>query len=196
MTLKSHQSVRFLAVLVLSAAVASPASAALIDFDSLALDEFVTNQFSAEGIVFNNAVTLVAGISLNEIDFPPSSGTNVVSGLDLGPIEAAFPLGTSHVSLQMTTAMPARVQFFDSLDALLTEILVAPNLGAHTLVSFDSLSPIARVTVGDDWMGSAFFLTVDDVEFAASAVPEPATVTLMALGLLPLAAAVIRRRRG
>jgi len=188
--------IRFLAVLFLASAVASPASAAVIDFESLALDEFVTNQFAAEGVLFSNAVNLVAGISLFDIAFPPSSGTNVIAGLDLGPIEATFPLGVSLVGLQMTTALDARVQFFDVLDALLGEILVAPNIGSHTLVSFDSSSAIARVTIGDQWMGSAFFLTVDDFEFVASAVPEPTVIVLMISGLIPIAAFhVLRRRR-
>jgi hypothetical protein len=207
MTLKlptvASNGIRFLATLFLTSVVASPASAAVIDFESLSLDEFVTDQFAAEGVLFSNAVNLVEGISLYDIDFPPSSGTNVIAGLDLGPIEATFPVGASFVGLQMTTALDASVQFFDVLDALLGEILVAPNLGSHTLVSFDSSSSIARVTIGDQWMGSAFFLTVDDFEFASSAVPEPtvgvpepSVLALTISGLIPLAAfGVLRRRR-
>lgn len=187
-------SIRILAVVTI-AAVASPASAALVDFESLAIDEFVTNQFESDGILFSNGVTLVEGVSLYEIYFPPSSGTNVISGLDLGPIEAALLWGASHVSLQITTAIPARVSYFDSLDALLGETLVAPNLGGHTLVSFDSLTPIGRVSIGDSMMGSASFLTVDDFEFEAAETPEPSTLALIVAGLLPFAAAAVRRRR-
>ena len=182
-------SIRILAVVTI-AAVASPASAALVDFESLAIDELVTNQFESDGILFSNGVTLVEGISLYEIYFPPSSGTNVISGLDLGPIEAALLWGASHVSLQITTAIPARVSYFDSLDALLGETLVAPNLGGHTLVSFDSLTPIGRVSIGDSMLGSASFLAVDDFEFEAAETPEP-----FVAGILPFAAAAVRRRR-
>ncbi len=188
--------IRFFAALFLTAAVASPARAALIDFESLALDEFVTNQFAAEGVLFENAINLVAGITLNEIDFPPSSGTNVIAGLDLGALSATIPLGASHVSLQMTTALDASVRFFDSFDALLGEILVTPNLGGHTLVSFDSASPIATVSIGDVATGSAFFLTVDDFEFVTSAVPEPSMLITGIGGLLAVAAARVLRRRG
>lgn len=188
--------IRFLVALFMMAAFASPVRAALIDFESLALDEFVTNQFAAEGVLFGNAINLVAGITLNEIDFPPSSGTNVIAGLDLGALSATIPLGASHVSMQMTTALNASVRFFDSLDALLGEILVTPNLGGQTLVSFDSLSPIATVSIGDQATGSAFFLTVDDFEFVTSAVPEPSMLVLMIWGLLPVAAARVLRRRG
>jgi hypothetical protein len=178
------------------AAVASPAGAALVDFESLAIDEFVTTQFESDGIVFSNAVTLVAGVSLNEIGFPPSSGTNVISGLDIGPLEAVLLWGASRVSFQMTTAVPARVALFDSVDALVGELLVAPNLEGHTQVWFDSSSPIGRVSIGDDILGSAFFLTVDDFDFEVSKAPEPSTLALIALGLLPVAAAAVRRRRG
>jgi hypothetical protein len=180
-------------------ALAPQASAALIDFESLAVDEFVTDQFAAEGATFGNAVTLVAGISLNEIDFPPSSGTHVISGLDFGPLVANLPLGASHVSLQITTGVEAAVRFYDSLFALLGESLVAANLGGTTLVSFDSASPISTVEVGDSMLGSAFFLTVDDFEAVGQAqaaqVPEPSILGLMAVGLVPLAAAGVTRRR-
>jgi hypothetical protein len=171
----------------------APANAALIDFESLGIDEFVTDQFAAQGILFGNAVTLVAGISLNEIDFPPSSGTNVISGLEFGPLMATLPLGASHVSLQLTTGVPAAVRFFDALDALLGESLVSENLGSNTLVSFDSLTPISSVSIGDEMFGSAFFLTVDDFETAAQA-PEPSLLLLMAAGLLPIAVRAARRR--
>ncbi len=199
MTLIPHDwvkiSLRILTVVTMAAA-ASPAGAALIDFESMAIDEFVTNQFESDGILFSNAVTLVAGVSLNEIAFPPSSGTNVISGLDIGPLEAVLLLGASRVSFQITTAVPARVSFFDSVDAFVGELLVAPNLEGHTQVWFDSSSPIGRVSIGDDFLGSAFFLTVDDFDFETSETPEPSTLVLIAVGLLPVAAAAARRRRG
>jgi hypothetical protein len=172
----------------------APVNAAFIDFESLGIDDFVTDQFAAQGILFSNAVTLVAGISLNEIDFPPTSGTNVISGLEFGPLVASMPLGASHVSFQLTTALPAAVRFFDSFDALLGESLVAMNLGSNTPVAFDSLTPIASVSIGDEMFGQAFFLTVDDFE-AVSQAPEPSILALMALGLLPIALRAGRRRK-
>jgi hypothetical protein len=171
----------------------APTRAALIDFESLALDEFVTDQFAAQGVLFGNAVTLVAGISLNEIDFPPTSGANVIGGFEFGPLVASLPLGAAHVSLKLTTGVPAAVRFFDSLDSFLGESLVGPNLGGNTLVAFDSLTPIATVSIGDEMFGSAFFLTVDDFD-AVGRAPEPSMLLLMAFGLLPVAVSVARRR--
>jgi hypothetical protein len=184
---------RVLVALALLLIGAAPSSAALIDFESLADLESVTNQFSSDGVVFANAVTLTAGVSLNEFDFPPSSGTKVISGLGPGPISAALTLGASQVNLQMTTSQISRVRFFDSLSAFLGEILVAPNLGSHTLVSFVSSTPIASLSIDDPVTGNAFLLTVDDFELVPSAVPEPSMAALLASGLLAAACGLRRR---
>lgn len=178
------------ATLVIALASASTAHAALIDFESLGLNEVVTNQFAADGVVFGNAITLVSGITLNEFDFPPSSGSNVLSGLGNGPLTADLLFDVPHVGFQITTSDIARVRYFDSLNALLGEVLVNPNLGEHTLVSLDSPG-ISSVSVSSQASGSAFFLAVDDFEFSSHAVPEPTTVILMTCGLAPL---VVKRR--
>jgi hypothetical protein len=91
--------------------------------------------------------------------------------------------------------VPTRVAFFDSVDAFVGELLLAPNMEGHTLVWFNSSSPIGRVSIGDDFLGSAFFLTVDDFDFETTATPEPSTFALIAVGLLSVAAAAVRRRR-
>jgi hypothetical protein len=99
------------------------------------------------------------------------------------------------VSLQITTFDVALVQYYDSLDTLLGQTPVAPNLGSNTLVEFDSLGPaIAGVRIGSQANGNAFSITVDD--FAASfSVPEPSAVLLMVCGLLSIGSTVFRRRR-
>ena len=70
-------------VLWLLSLIVVRAGAAVIDFEILASLESVTSQFA--GLTFSNSTTLTAGISLNEFDFPPHSGDNVVSD-DGGPI--------------------------------------------------------------------------------------------------------------
>jgi len=52
------------------------ASSIVITFGSLTDSELLTTQFPA--LVFSNAIALTAGISLNEIDFPPHSAVSVV----------------------------------------------------------------------------------------------------------------------
>jgi hypothetical protein len=198
MTSKSSWILRrlgLLTALALTLAFVRPADAALIDFESLALDEIVTNQFAGQGVVFGNAVTLVAFITLNEFDFPPSSGTNVISGLGPSPLTAALSPGASHVGFHITTADTALVQFFDSLDVLLGQTTVDPNLGGNTLVEFDSPG-IASVSIASQATENAFLLTVDDFEFLSpSPAPEPSAVLLMVSALASFGAAGLRRRR-
>src|SRR5258707_545906 len=59
----------------------------VVNFDTLSDGDIVTNQFP--GLTFTNAIVLSAGISLNEFEFPPRSGTNVVSD-NGGPISILF----------------------------------------------------------------------------------------------------------
>ena len=47
-----------------------------INFERLLNGDVVTSQFP--GLVFSNAMVLTAGIDLNEVEFPPHSGENVV----------------------------------------------------------------------------------------------------------------------
>jgi len=187
-----------LASLVAVVAISQAASATSnvsIDFESLALDEFVTTQFADQQVLFGNAVTLVAGISLNEIDFPPSSGTNVISGLDVGPIGVAFLQPAHFVAFSITTADTAVVRYYDATATLLGQSVIDANLGATSQIAFNTPSQqISGLTIGrlnaDDSTGSAFFLTVDDFQ---AAIPEPSAFLAMALGLIPIAAAVRRR---
>src|SRR3954469_10391595 len=76
-----------LGVFVVALAIPSTVLATTINFDSLSDSEAVTNQFA--GVTFSNAIALTAGISLNEFDFPPRSGNNVVSD-DGGAMSITF----------------------------------------------------------------------------------------------------------
>lgn len=58
-----------------------------IDFEGLPDSTNVTNQYS--GVIFSNAIILTTGISLNEFEFPPHSGTNVASD-NGGPLSITF----------------------------------------------------------------------------------------------------------
>src|SRR5580765_1660101 len=66
---------------------ATSVRATLIDFEELLDLEHVSTQYS--GVVFENAVALTAGLSLDEFEFPPHSGSVVVT--DAGaPIQIRF----------------------------------------------------------------------------------------------------------
>jgi hypothetical protein len=177
---------------VIATSSASAASFVSIDFESLALDEFVTTQYADEHVLFGNAVTLVAGISLNEVDFPPTSGVNVISGLGAGSLGVAFVQPAHFVAFNITTADTAVARYYDATATLLGQSVIDANLGASSRVEFDTSGQvIAGITIGSLATGHAFFLTLDDFE---AAIPEPTSFVVMALGLVPIAAAVRRRR--
>lgn len=61
--------------------------AADLSFDNFSDGYILTTEVS--GLTFSNAIVLTAGISLNEFEFPPFSGQNVLSD-DGGPITITF----------------------------------------------------------------------------------------------------------
>lgn len=69
--------------------VTKPAKAIMLDFEDMTDLTSVSESYSSYGVHFQNAISLTAGFSLNEIDFPPSSGL-VAIGDDNAPIRITF----------------------------------------------------------------------------------------------------------
>lgn len=111
-------------VLVLLGAVPDRLSGAVIDFESLGDLESVTGQFP--GLTFSSTISLTAGISLNEVDFPPHSGVVVVSD-DGGPIQIVFASPVLSFSGYFTYVVPLTVEAFDASD---TPVALALSLFA------------------------------------------------------------------
>ncbi len=63
-------------VVIALLSLSSPAAATVIDFETLSDLDSVTIQFP--GLTFSNTTVATAGITLNEFEFPPRSGVNVV----------------------------------------------------------------------------------------------------------------------
>src|ERR1035438_2645635 len=93
-----------------------PVHAATITFEGLPDSTIVTNQYP--GLTFSNAIILTAGISLNEFEFPPHSGVNVVSD-NGGPISIDFASPVQSFGGYFTYAEPLTIQAFDASDSLL-----------------------------------------------------------------------------
>ena len=196
--------IRFAALALLGQCLGRPADAApvTIDFESLAELEVVTNQFAADQVAFGNLIVLEAFSTLNEIDFPPTSGVHAVTGLAEGPAIIDFLLPASLFSVQIITGDDALVQAFGAGDVLLGSELVAANLGSPVLVEFLHAGPdIEYVTFASQLTGSAFFLTLDDVVFdrevpvPEAPIPEPSGFLMLATGLIPIWLAIRRRLR-
>ena len=188
------------AVFLCAAALASAnASAVSIDFETLADGAAVTNQFT--GVSFSNAIALKAGISLNELEFPPHSGSVVVSD-DGGPMTLLFASPVTKVSGFFTYAMPLTLTAWDALDVALDDSTLSlystnaalsgdPGSSPNEFLELVFASGISKLTVTGDAGGGSFVL--DDLVFTPTAVPipEPGTAALTAIAL----AGLLARRR-
>jgi hypothetical protein len=171
-----------------------------IDFENLSDSTSVGSAYASSGVIFTNALVATAGISLNEFDFPPNSGSNVVVD-DGGPITLTFLTPVSSFSGFFTYALPLTVDGFGSSNQLLVSAsslfsanFVSSGNAPNELIQLNFPGGIDSVTITGDPGGSSFAL--DDVSFTtvpASTVPEPGSVSLLFTGIA-LALVVGRRK--
>lgn len=175
-------------------------SATTLGFDSLADLDPVTTQFLPSGVTFANAIALEAGLSLNDGEFPPRSGSVVLAD-DGGPMTMLFSTPVTEVGAFFTYALPLTLTAWDVLNHVIGSLTSAfanntalsgePGSLPNEWLQLAFASGIAKLTVEGDALGSSFVL--DDLSFTPTTlpVPEPGTAVLMAIGLMGLLA---RRR--
>lgn len=173
-----------------------------IDFEQFSDLESVGS--AVPHLTFTNATVLVAGSSLNEFEFPPASGLNVVFD-DGGPLSIMFATPISSFSGLFTYVTPVTLSAFDSAGNLITSFVSAfsTNLGEsgdpgsvpNELLQLSSAAGISSIVASGDSLGGSFAL--DDVTFEEleNPVPEPGTISLLGLGCFGLARALRGRRR-
>lgn len=158
-----------------------------IDFESLPDSTIITNQYP--GLTFRNAIILTAGISLNEFEFPPYSGMNVISD-NGGPITIDFSTPVLSFGGYFTYLEPLTVEGFDGSN---TEVASAASLFSsndalfgdsgsrpNEFIDLTSASAISSVTITGDPIGGSF--TLDDATYMPEQVavaPEPASFFLL-----------------
>jgi hypothetical protein len=186
-----------LALFALLLALLPPGARALttIDFEGLGDSTVLDVQYA--GLSFGHAVVLTAGVTLNEIEFPPHGGSNVASD-DGGAMQLSFAAPVQDFSGYFTYAERLTLTAFDSGGNLVATSLsqFTNNLALSGVVGSAPNEPIElvaaggiqRIVIAGNAAGGSF--VVDDL--AITAVPEPRVAMLLAAGL---AALTLRRRR-
>jgi len=161
-----------------------PAYATPIDFEGLSDLEIVTTQFSGMGVTFTDATILTSGLSLNQFEFPPHSGTHVVFD-DFGPITLTFSVPMQQVSGFFTYFAPLTLTAFNlggSPVAVSSSIFTSnlalsgdPGSSPNEFLQVAHMGGISTLFISADPSGGSF--TLDDLKITP--VPEPASLFLL-----------------
>lgn len=180
----------------------SPSRAYLIDFESVSDNTGfgvpITNQFAGLGVTFNNATAITAGISLNELEFPPQSGETVASNLANGVMRLLFAVPVKDVAgyfTYNTTSIGLVLSAYDVSDNLIgTATSTFLNNRGDSLgdlgstpneqLKISGVGAIARLDI--DPNGGDFVLDDFEATPALASVPEPGALWLLAGGLMAL----------
>ena len=189
---------RGLLLVVLASTPMLHAGTVVIDFEtfpdstSIVDSTPITTQFP--GLTFSNTTVLTAGISLNEFEFPPHSGSNVAFD-DGGPITIAFVGPILNFGGFFTYSEPMTLAAFDSssaevasaTSAFSSNLALSGDVGSspNEFLSISFPNGISSVTITGDPAGGSF--TMDDATYT-SAVPEASSIFLLLTGTAGLLA--------
>ena len=159
-------------------------------------NELVTTQIP--GLTFTNTAVLIAGFTLNEINFPPHGGVNVATDV-AGPtgIGIEFESPVESFSAYFTYLSKLTLSAYDGLTLLgsVTSLFSANYVGVGTpneLIQLTGLGAFTRVTITGSPQGGGNFV-MDDLTAVPAAVvtpvPEPNAALLALTGILLLSLA-------
>jgi len=188
---------------LLATALCASASSITLNFEGFPDSTILTNQYP--NIIFSNAIILSAGISLNEFEFPPHSGVNVVSD-NGGPMSINFANPITSFSGYFTYDEALTIQAFSASNSQVASasspfsnnmaLSGDPGSSPNELLAVSFGSGISSITITGDPNGGSFVM--DDVTItnghAGSATPEPGSLLLLSLGALTTIS-ILRREK-
>ncbi len=181
-----------LMTLILALVLPGMAAATTIDFEDLGFQEDITNQYAGDSVIFDNYVSAIAFVDLNEIDFPPSSGSIVARAIDTSITSSiGFTTAFREVEFALTTSGEATITFnwIGGSDVL----VVGPNTGTSELVAYSNLAGITGIDIDFTSSGIDSGFVIDDLRYGAP-IPEPGAAFLMMSGLVAVRAGLRRPR--
>jgi Putative Ig domain len=163
-------------------------SANFVDFEGVADATVLDTQAGAR---FQNATVMTAGVTLNEVNFPPHSGANAVFD-DGGFLTILFDLPQRLFSGYFTYLVPLTIAAYDAGTNAVTS---AVSRFASNVASGDENLPpssnefievlfsggFSRLTIAGDGGGGSF--VGDDFQWLPRDVAAPGTENLLLLGL-------------
>jgi hypothetical protein len=158
----------------------------------------ITTQFS--GLTFANTTAITAGITLNEFEFPPQSGTTAVFD-DGGPLSITFDTPVLNLSGYFTYSALLTLEAFNTTGILVgtatslfsNNELSSGNSGSspNELLQVAFAGGISVVRITADPGGTSFVL--DSLSFESS-VPEPNSIILLLTGMAAIITRTLRQQ--
>ncbi len=179
------------------------ATSTTLNFEGLPDGTIITNQY--QGLTLSNAIILTAGITLNEFEFPPHSGSNVLSD-NGGPITIEFSQPIQSFSGYFTYLEPLTIKAFNASNAQVASatsrfsnnmaLSGVSGSSPDELIQVSNNSGISTLTISGDANGTSFAL--DDASFSPSTTTVPIlspTAFVLLSALLALVATTAVRRQ-
>lgn len=170
--------------------LSTPGRAVTINFETLP-DSYDVGSFyhASYGVDFQSAISLTAGYSLDQIDFPPHSGIMVVGdnvANDGDPMVLTFVNPVNHISAYFAYGSQLTFSAYNS-NNILIETYVTPvdfYLGADQFISL-SASGVSRLDIAG---ATADSFIMDDLSFTQNMpanIPDGgATITMVGIGMV------------
>lgn len=167
------------------------ATPVLLDFEDISDFTSVGDFYASTGVHFYNAISLTAGFSLNEYDFPPHSGLMAI-GDNYAPIEIFFEHAANNINAYFTYSSQLTFSAYDSSGNSVGWFInqQTNNLQTSDLIAL-SFSNVSRLTISG---ASENSYIMDDFSFEpGTPVPEPSTILLFVTGLSGLVSMAKRK---